>query len=142
MKVSLIVGAIVVIALIVVVFVMGKKEAPPAPSQVSVPTASDPRAAQKQFLVDNLKNEGWKATPSGLQYHVLKSVDSGPKPAPGSEVTVNYEGKFIDGRVFDNASVTITGTPTFLTDINDYLQGGMLTLGGIAVLVMVRLRRR
>ena len=32
--------------------------------------------------------------------------------------------------------MTITGTPTFLTDINDYLQGGMLTLGGIAVAVM------
>ncbi len=42
-----------------------------------------------------------------------------------------------DGRTFDNATVTITGTPTFLTDINDYLQGGMLTLGGIAVLVMI-----
>ena len=41
------------------------------------------------------------------------------------------------GRSFDNASVLITGTPTFLTDINNYLQGGMLTLGGIAVLVMV-----
>ena len=41
------------------------------------------------------------------------------------------------GRTFDNATVIITGTPTFLTDINDYLQGGMLTLGGIAVLVMI-----
>lgn len=41
------------------------------------------------------------------------------------------------GRQFDNATVTVTGTPTFLTDINNYLQGGMLTLGGIAVLVMI-----
>jgi hydrophobe/amphiphile efflux-3 (HAE3) family protein len=41
------------------------------------------------------------------------------------------------GRSFGDAVVTITGTPTFLTDINDYLQGGMLTLGGIAVLVMI-----
>lgn len=40
-------------------------------------------------------------------------------------------------REFENASFIITGTPTFLTDINDYLQGGMLLLGGIAVLVMV-----
>ena len=40
-------------------------------------------------------------------------------------------------RTFDNAKVTITGTPTFLTDINNYLQGGMLVLGGIAVLVMM-----
>jgi hypothetical protein len=41
------------------------------------------------------------------------------------------------GRTFDDAAFIITGTPTFLTDINDYLQGGMLTLGGIAVLVML-----
>ena len=41
------------------------------------------------------------------------------------------------GRDFGDATVTITGTPTFLTDINDYLQGGMLTLGAIAVAVMV-----
>ncbi len=40
-------------------------------------------------------------------------------------------------RAFDNTTVTITGTPTFLTDINDYLQGGMLVLGGIAVVVMM-----
>lgn len=41
------------------------------------------------------------------------------------------------GRDFGEATVTITGTPTFLTDINEYLQGGMLTLGAIAVGVMV-----
>ena len=40
-------------------------------------------------------------------------------------------------RTFANANVTITGTPTFLTDINNYLQSGMLVLGGIAVLVMM-----
>ncbi|HEX6237183.1 MAG TPA: MMPL family transporter [Acidimicrobiales bacterium] len=38
---------------------------------------------------------------------------------------------------FDNADFIVTGTPTFLTDINDYLQGGMLTLGLIAVVVML-----
>ncbi len=103
MKVSLIVGAIVVIVLIAVVFVMNKKEAPPAPAQVSVPTAEDPRAAQKQFLVDNLKKEGWKATDSGLQYKVIKSVEAGPKPAPGSKVTVHYEGTSITGDVFDSS---------------------------------------
>ncbi len=43
----------------------------------------------------------------------------------------------LHGRTFENATVTITGTPTFLTDINNYLQGGMLILGGIAVLVMM-----
>ena len=43
----------------------------------------------------------------------------------------------LKGRTFENATVVITGTPTFLTDINNYLQGGMLSLGGIAVLVMI-----
>jgi hydrophobe/amphiphile efflux-3 (HAE3) family protein len=37
---------------------------------------------------------------------------------------------------FEGATVTVTGTPTFLTEINDYLQGGMLTLGLVAVAVM------
>jgi hydrophobe/amphiphile efflux-3 (HAE3) family protein len=38
---------------------------------------------------------------------------------------------------FDNAELLVTGTPTFLSDINDYLQGGMVTLGLIAVAVML-----
>ena len=38
---------------------------------------------------------------------------------------------------FDNASVITTGAPVLLKDINDYLTGGMLTLGAIAVAIMV-----
>lgn len=53
--------------------------------------------------------------------------------ADGSQAVLDA----FDGRTFDNATVVVTGTPTFLTDINDYLQGGMLALGGIAVLVML-----
>jgi hydrophobe/amphiphile efflux-3 (HAE3) family protein len=37
---------------------------------------------------------------------------------------------------FSNATVTVTGAPYFLKDINDYLKGGMLQLGAIAVVVM------
>lgn len=40
------------------------------------------------------------------------------------------------GASFDNAEFVVTGTPTFLTDINDYLQQGTATLGLIAVAVM------
>ena len=39
-------------------------------------------------------------TKSGLMFQVLK-VGSGAKPAQGAEVTVNYVGKFLDGKVFD-----------------------------------------
>lgn len=36
----------------------------------------------------------------------------------------------------DGFELTVTGAPLFLKDINDYLQGGMLTLGAIAMVVM------
>jgi hydrophobe/amphiphile efflux-3 (HAE3) family protein len=38
---------------------------------------------------------------------------------------------------FDNARTVTTGAAVLLKDINDYLRGGMLTLGGIAVLIMI-----
>lgn len=38
---------------------------------------------------------------------------------------------------FADATVTTTGAPVLLKDINDYLTGGMLTLGAIAVVIMV-----
>ncbi|MGZ4708831.1 MAG: MMPL family transporter, partial [Acidimicrobiales bacterium] len=37
---------------------------------------------------------------------------------------------------FENATVTVTGAAVLLKQINDYLKGGMLTLGAIAVVVM------
>jgi hydrophobe/amphiphile efflux-3 (HAE3) family protein len=46
----------------------------------------------------------------------------------------------IDGAIangaFENSEVTVTGAPYFLKDINDYLKGGMLQLGAIAIVAM------
>jgi len=42
-----------------------------------------------------------------------------------------------DGLHFDNATTVTTGASILLKDINDYLRGGMLTLGAIAVAIMV-----
>jgi peptidylprolyl isomerase len=39
-------------------------------------------------------------TTTGLMFQVMKA-GSGAKPAQGAEVTVNYVGKFLDGKVFD-----------------------------------------
>jgi hydrophobe/amphiphile efflux-3 (HAE3) family protein len=36
-----------------------------------------------------------------------------------------------------NTAIVTTGAPVLLRDINDYLRGGMLTLGGIAVVIMI-----
>ena len=38
---------------------------------------------------------------------------------------------------FPQATVTVTGAPYLLKDINDYLKGGMLQLGAIAIVVMM-----
>jgi hydrophobe/amphiphile efflux-3 (HAE3) family protein len=37
---------------------------------------------------------------------------------------------------FEGATVTVTGAPILLQEINDYLKGGMLQLGAIAVVIM------
>jgi uncharacterized protein len=42
-----------------------------------------------------------------------------------------------EAQTFDGFSTLTTGAPVLLKDINDYLRGGMLTLGGIALLVML-----
>lgn len=37
---------------------------------------------------------------------------------------------------FDGFDLTVTGSPVYLAEINDYLQGGMLTLGAAALVLM------
>ncbi|NUF32953.1 FKBP-type peptidyl-prolyl cis-trans isomerase [Acinetobacter oleivorans] len=54
------------------------------------------------FLADNAKKSGVMTTKSGLQYQVLKE-GSGQKPKATSRVKVNYEGRLLDGTVFDSS---------------------------------------
>ncbi len=61
-------------------------------------------AAGKAFLEKNAKKEGVKTTASGLQYKVIKAGrKDGKKPGPRSRVTVNYEGRHLNGEVFDSS---------------------------------------
>ena len=56
----------------------------------------------EKFLAENAKKEGVKTLPSGVQYKVIKE-GSGAIPADTSKVKVNYEGRTIDGKVFDSS---------------------------------------
>ncbi|ENW88628.1 MULTISPECIES: FKBP-type peptidyl-prolyl cis-trans isomerase [Acinetobacter] len=56
----------------------------------------------KAFLAENSRKDGVKVTSSGLQYLVLQS-GSGKKPKASSKVRVHYEGRLIDGTVFDSS---------------------------------------
>ena len=60
------------------------------------------RVAGEQFLADNAKKEGVVVLPSGLQYEVL-TEGSGRKPKATDNVKCHYEGRLIDGTVFDSS---------------------------------------
>lgn len=56
------------------------------------------------FLAENAKKPGVTVLPSGLQYRILKSGPAGgPHPAVEDEVKVHYEGRTLDGKVFDSS---------------------------------------
>jgi FKBP-type peptidyl-prolyl cis-trans isomerase FklB len=54
------------------------------------------------FLADNKTKPGVITTASGLQYMVLKE-GTGAKPGATDKVSCNYEGKLLDGTVFDSS---------------------------------------
>lgn len=58
------------------------------------------RDAGRKFLAENATKDSVVTLPSGLQYKVLVK-GSGEVPQPTDKVLVNYEGRLIDGTVFD-----------------------------------------
>ena len=60
------------------------------------------KEAGEKFLAENAKKEGVKVLPSGVQYKVIKE-GTGAMPKDTSMVKVHYEGKTIDGKVFDSS---------------------------------------
>ena len=55
------------------------------------------------FLAENKSKPGVVTTASGLQYIILKE-GNGPKPALTDKVKCDYEGKLLDGTVFDSST--------------------------------------
>ena len=60
------------------------------------------KKAGEEFLAKNAKAEGVVTLPSGVQYKVLKE-GKGAIPADTSRVKVHYEGRTLDGKVFDSS---------------------------------------
>ena len=81
------------------------------------PSAEEART----FLAANRSEEGVVTTKSGLQYRIVRA---GPKDRPtakvGDEVKVHYEGKLLDGRIFDSSYQQ--GAPAVFT-VGDLVEG-------------------
>ena len=60
------------------------------------------KKAGEDFLKENAKKEGVVTLPSGVQYKIIKE-GKGAMPKDTSLVKVNYEGKTLDGKVFDSS---------------------------------------
>ena len=60
------------------------------------------RDAGEKFLAENKTKEGVVTLPSGLQYKII-TAGTGEKPTSADKVTVDYEGRLIDGTVFDSS---------------------------------------
>lgn len=66
--------------------------------------ATENAEKSRTFLAANAAKAGVKSTPSGLQYQVVRAVAADiAKPTPVDKVTVNYEGRLIDGKIFDSS---------------------------------------
>ena len=107
MKIALIIVVVLLVVGAIVYFAV-RDHRIVAASGTTAAVADEPTgnhaSPQKAFLEENAKKLGWKATESGLQYFVIEAVDaSAPHPAPSSAVTVHYEGRLIDGTVFDSS---------------------------------------
>lgn len=61
------------------------------------------KSKNEAYLAENKKKEGIVTMANGLQYRIIKKGD-GPMPTEADRVQVIYEGKTIDGKVFDATS--------------------------------------
>lgn len=73
------------------------------------------REAGRKFLAENKLKEGVIVTPSGLQYKVLKQGE-GAVPQSTDKVKVHYEGRLVDGTVFDASAKHGTEPLSFRAD--------------------------
>lgn len=60
------------------------------------------KAEGEKFLAENAKKESVTVTKSGLQYEVL-TEGTGKKPKATDTVRCHYEGRLLDGTVFDSS---------------------------------------
>jgi len=92
--------------------------------------------AQQQLYLLGLKAEdGWYTAEGGLRWRWLKYLASPEKPKVTDIVTVHYEGKLIDGTVFDSSYAR--GQPaTFPLDRLRRLSSSTMGVGSLGLAIL------
>lgn len=68
------------------------------------PRAADPLTEGQAFLAKNAAVEGVKTLPSGVQYKTVREgPENGQPPSPDDDILIHYEGRFLNGTVFDSS---------------------------------------
>lgn len=98
--------------------------------EIQVRAPPDPITGEQAFLIKNAKARNVVSLP-GLQYMVLSHGEGGgPHPTRADDVTVRYEGRFINGQVFNTSPNNGKDPVTF--------QLNRLIPGWVAALQMMR----
>jgi len=58
---------------------------------------------QQAYLSGLMARDGWYTMEGGLRWRYVDYLGIGDSPTPADTVTVNYEGSFINGEVFDSS---------------------------------------
>jgi len=73
------------------------------PSAAKPEAIADAKKAGAEFMETNKTEEGVITTASGLQYQVLQVGTGTEHPSATDRVKVHYEGKLLDGTMFDSS---------------------------------------
>lgn len=92
----LVIGIIVAIAALSVVLIVFAGSAP-------APASEQTRQTNAQFMAENATREGVFTTESGLQYTIITDAEGDQHPTENDVVTVDYEGRLLDGQIFDSS---------------------------------------
>lgn len=82
----------------------------------------DTRKMGDKFLAQNAQLESVITRPSGLQYKILEASE-GPRPQLDQYVVVNYQGRRVDGLVFDSTSEGRSATLPLKSLIKGWREG-------------------
>lgn len=138
---KILLGIIVIIVLLVIIFAIMRKTPAPATSTTttqatnSIDYSANASASNKQagdaFLADNKKKSDVVTLPNGLQYKILQAR-AGEKPTPTSVVVVDFEGRTLDGRIFQAGNNQTVSVNNFIPGIKQALP--LMTAGSTWVI--------